>query len=77
MSMKLLVHDLPETVTDAELLEFFSPIGTVLSLVRLESHDFGGAGYIVEMDSDEAAEKSLELSGHGITLVALSPGPEN
>ncbi len=63
---KLYVGNLPYTTTDADLQDYFSKLGTVLSAKVITDRDSGrskGFGF-VEMENDAEADKAIaEMNG--------------
>lgn len=65
MSKKLYVGNLLYEITDTQLRECFEQVGTVVSSNVIRFKDSGkskGFGF-VEMDTEEAAQKGLDLNG--------------
>ncbi len=84
MSTNLFVGSLPFSTTEDELKEHFAQAGTVTSVRIITDRDTGrskGFGF-VEMDSDEAGEKAIEmfhdkeLSGRNIVVNVARPREE-
>ncbi len=84
MATKLFVGSLSWNVTDDQLNEFFSAVGTVASASVITDRDSGrskGFGF-VEMSSDEEAKKAIdelngkELDGRAITVNEARPREE-
>lgn len=84
MASKLFVGSLAWAVTDDQLAEFFSAVGTVESakvIVDRDSNRSKGFGF-VEMSSDEEAKKAVEelnnkeLAGRAITVSEARPREE-
>jgi RNA recognition motif-containing protein len=86
MATKLFVGSLPYTVTDEELSEVFSAVGTVVSakvIVDRDSQRSKGFGF-VEMSSDEEAQSAVkqlngtEMGGRSIVVNEARPmAPRN
>ncbi len=81
MATKLFVGSLSWNVTDDQLSEFFSAVGTVVSASVITDRDSGrskGFGF-VEMSSDEEAKKAVdelngkELDGRAVTVNEARP----
>lgn len=63
MSKKLYVGNLPYTVTDDQLSQYFADAGTVVSATVIMDKFSGrskGFGF-VEMSTDEEAQKAIEM----------------
>lgn len=63
MATKLFVGSLPYSVNDQQLADLFAAAGTVVSakvIIDREMNRSKGFGF-VEMDSEEAAKKAIEL----------------
>jgi RNA recognition motif-containing protein len=84
MASKLFVGSLAWAVTDDQLAEFFSAVGTVESakvIVDRDTNRSKGFGF-VEMSSDEEAKKAVEelnnkdLGGRAITVSEARPREE-
>lgn len=81
MAAKLFVGSLSWNVTDDQLNEFFSSVGTVVSATVITDRDSGrskGFGF-VEMSSDDEAKKAIdelngkELDGRAVTVNEARP----
>jgi RNA recognition motif-containing protein len=84
MATKLFVGSLAWAVTDDQLAEFFSTVGTVESakvIVDRDTNRSKGFGF-VEMSSDEEAKKAVEelngkdLGGRAVTVNEARPREE-
>lgn len=86
MATKLFVGSLPYTITDEELSEVFSAVGTVVSakvIIDRDSQRSKGFGF-VEMSSDEEAQSAVkqlngtEMGGRSIVVNEARPmAPRN
>ncbi len=81
MSKKIFVGNLPLSITNEHLHDFFSPIGTVVSakiVMGIDGKSGAGYGYVL-MSSDSEAQKSIEelngrkLKGSIIKVIEAHP----
>jgi hypothetical protein len=59
MSAKLLIEEIPETATVAEICDFFSGMGSVVSIIESKEH-LAPHSWIIEMASLEEANSVIE-----------------
>ena len=84
MTNKLFIGSLEYSTTDAQLEEYFSKIGKVLSAKVIVDRDTGlGKGFgFVEMGTSEEAQEAMsklngtELNGRSIAVKEATPRPE-
>lgn len=81
MGKKIYVGNIPFTITEANLTDWFSPYGQVESARLITDRDSGrskGFGF-VEMSSDEEAERAIaemngkEMEGRALTVNEARP----